>query len=129
MSLRGSRWLIFLVAFATLPLPYFLPEGENAPALRLFFLTWLMSAVYIAEGSGPLAAIWGMAIFQLLLWTSLLYLGASLLARLLSTLTPWLRGILAVSLAGVLLFLSLSEIYRTPLSSAQSRSSLLELFE
>lgn len=129
MSLRGSRWLIFLVAFATLPLPYFLPEGENAPALRLFFLTWLMSAVYIAEGPGPLAAIWGMAIFQLLLWTSLLYLGASLLARLLSTLTPWLRGILAVSLAGVLLFLSLSEIYRTPLSSAQSRSSLLELFE
>jgi len=129
LSLRGSRWLIFLVAFATLPLPYFLPEGENAPALRLFFLTWLMSAVYIAEGPGPLAAIWGMAIFQLLLWTSLLYLGASLLARLLSTLTPWLRGILAVSLAGVLLFLSLSEIYRTPLSSAQSRSSLLELFE
>jgi len=129
LSLRGSRWLIFLVAFATLPLPYFLPEGENAPALRLFFLTWLMSAVYIAEGPGPLAAIWGMAIFQLLLWTSLLYLGASLLARLLSTLTPWLRGILAVSLAGVLLFLSLSEIYRTPLSSAQSRSSLLQLFE
>jgi len=129
LSLRGSRWLIFGVAFATLPLPYFLPEGENAPALRLFFLTWLMSAIYIAEGPGPLAAVWGMALFQLVFWTTLLYLGAALVARLLATLSPWLRGILAISLAAVLIFLSLSEIYWTPLSSSQSRSSLIQIFE
>lgn len=129
MSPTRARWLIFLVAFATLPLPYFLPEGESAPALRLLFLTGLMSAVYIAEGAGPLIAIWGMAVLQLLLWTALLFLGAALAARLLSTVPSWLRATVAVSLALILLTLSLSEIYQTPLSSTRLRSSILHIFE
>ena len=129
MSPRFARWLFFLAAFATIPLPYFLNEGETAPALRLLFLSGLMSAVYVTEGPGPLAAIWIIAILQLLFWTLLLYLGATLVTRLLEAFAPWLRGILGVSLVALLLFLSLTEIYWTPLSSTRLRSDLLHLFE
>lgn len=129
MSPRVTRWLIFLAAFSTIPLPYFLPEGESAPALRLLFLAGLMSTVYLAEGPGPLAGIWGMALLQLLLWTVILYLGAALVARPLAAFAPWLRGILTISLAAFLLSLSFSEIYQTPLSSTRLRSGLLQLFE
>ncbi len=129
MSPRAVRWLIFLAAFATLPLPYFLPEGELAPAMRLVFLTGLMSVVYATEGSGPLAAIWGMAIVQSLLWTALLYLAASLIARVLGAFASGPRSILALSLVAALFALSLSEIYQTPLSSTRPRSNLLHLFE
>ena len=121
--------MIFLAAFATLPLPYFLPEGENAPALRLLFLTGLMSAVHVVEGPGPLAIIWGLAALQLMLWTALLYMGSAIVSRLTRPFAPWLRGILVVSLVASLLVQSLSEIYWTPLSSTRLRSSLLHLFE
>jgi hypothetical protein len=129
VSPNAVRWLIFLAAFATLPLPYFLPEGELAPAMRLVFLTGLMSVVYATEGSGPLAAIWGMAIVQSLLWTALLYWAASLIARALGALSSGPRSLLALSLVAALFALSLSEIYQTPLSSTRLRSDLLHLFE
>ena len=129
MSPNAVRWLIFLAAFATLPLPYFLPEGELAPAMRLVFLTGLMSVVYATEGSGPLAAIWVMALVQSLLWTALLYWAASLVARALSALSSVPRSLLALSLVAALFACSLSEIYQTPLSSTRLRSNLLHLFE
>ena len=41
MSPRSVRLTLWLAAFATLPVLYFLPEGESAPALRLAFLVRL----------------------------------------------------------------------------------------
>lgn len=129
MTPRATRLLLWLAAFATLPVAYFLPEGEVAPILRLAFLTGLMSVVYIAEGPGALASSWILAIGQLVVWCALLYLGVRLVARLLGTFSDAARPFAALVVVVLLFGFSCMEIYSTPLSSSRLRSNILGLFE
>lgn len=129
MTPRATRLLLWLAAFATLPVAYFLPEGEIAPALRLAFLTGLMSVVYIAEGPGRLASSWILAIGQLVVWCGLLYLGVRVVARLLGSLSDSARRVAVLALVVLLFGVSYMEIYSTPLSSSRLRSNISGIFE
>jgi hypothetical protein len=129
MSRRAVRTWLWIVAFATLPVLYFVPEAERAPTLRLAFITTIMSAVYVTEGAGQLVWAWLMAGVQLAVWTLLLFAGAAVSARLMGRLSAPARTWVTLVLAGTMVGASLLEIYVTPLSSTRMRSSLLHVFE
>ena len=129
MSTRSTRICLWLAALATVPVPYFLPEGESAPTLRLAFLTGLMTLVYSVEGPGPLVSAWVMAIVQLLVWSGVLYAGAGLVTRTLAALRSAPRSLVTAAIVAALLSMSMFPIYETPLSSTRLRSNALHLFE
>jgi len=125
----ARRWL-WLVALATMPVPFYLGEIEWAPVMRLGFLTSLLSLVLAAEGGNRLLTIVGMGIVQTVIYTGLFYLAAGLAAR---ALERFLEPPLRVAAVGTAVFLlvvsSLLPIYQTPLSSARLHSDLWHLFE
>ena len=124
--MRAWIWVALLI---TAPVPYFLPEVESAPVLRLGFLTALMTAVYVAEGAGALLMVWVLAVAQLLLWSAFAWLVAAVAARGLAHLVPGTRTAITLAIVALLGIASLFEIYSTPLSSTRMRSNLLQLFE
>jgi hypothetical protein len=125
----ARRWL-WLVALATMPVPFYLGEVEWAPVMRLGFLSSLLSLVLVSEGGRSLSWIAGMGIFQTLLYTGLFYIASGLAARGVERIgEPPLR----VAAVGTAVFLlvasSLLPIYETPLSSTRLHSDLWHLFE
>ena len=130
MTRRAAGWLLWIVAVATLPVPFYLGEPELAPVLRLAFLSGLMGAVLVAEGGGTLAALAGLGIAQTLLYAAAFRLVTALLARGLDRLrAPAARGAVVAVIAIALFAVSLTEIYDTPLSSTRPRSNLAQIFE
>ena len=130
MSRKSTRRLLWLVALATLPVPYYLGEAELAPVLRLAFLTGLLTSVAVVEGGFATVSIAAMGIAQTLLYALLLSLAARLLARAVTLLpSALLRRAAVACLAIGLCAASLLPIYETPLSSSRLRSSLWQLFE
>lgn len=122
--------LLWITALCLLPVPYYLGEPEQAPVLRLVFMTGLLAAVLFAEAGGTLALLVGLGILQVLAWAAALALLTALMARALERVhAPAMRSAVAVAIALGLLAASLTELYDTPLSSTRPRSSLLQLFE
>ena len=122
--------LLWIAALVALPVPFYLGEPEQAPVLRLVFLTGLLGSVLFAEGGGTLATLVGIGLLQVIAWAGALFLVASLVARMLVRIhAPAMRGAVAVAIALGLIAASLTQIYDTPLSSTRTRSSLLQIFE
>jgi hypothetical protein len=122
--------VLWIAALLLLPIPFYLGEPEQAPVLRLVFLTGLLCAVMLAEGGGTLAVLVGLGVLQALLWGGALSLLAALMARTLERVhAPALRTAVVAAIALGLVAASLTELYDTPLSSTRPRSSLLQIFE
>jgi hypothetical protein len=113
-----------------MPVPFYLGEIEWAPALRLGFLTSLLSLVLAAEGGPKLMWIVAMGISQTAIYTGLFYLAAALAARGVERISEPPLRIAAVGTAVFLLAASsLLPIYQTPLSSTRLHSDVWHLFE
>ena len=129
-TLRTSRWLLFAVALFTVPVPFYLGGFEVAPAMRALFLSTLVLAVVITEGSaGWLGSLAWLSVGQSLLWLVLLFGGAALGTwlgdRVLGT---RLRSAAVLLLCAGLIGMSLFEIYQTPISSRSPYSNVTGLF-
>jgi uncharacterized membrane protein len=130
MSARTIRWCVWLVAVATLPVPYFALAAERAPALRAAFLALIFGAIWIVEGGAQAATAAGLASAQALGWWLGLFVAAWALSVLLARFVePRLRTRLVVLLCGALIAASLSPIYVTTLSSSRPRSSWSGIFD
>lgn len=130
MSVRTLRWVLWVVAVSTLPVPYFALASERAPALRATFLAGLFAAIWLIEGGRQAATAAGLASVQALAWLALLFLAAWLLARLLERwIEPRLRTRILVLLCAGMLAASLRPIYQTPLSSTRPQSSWSGIFD
>jgi len=130
MTRKPTRRLLWLVALATLPVPYYLGQLETAPVLRLAFLTGLLSSVAVVEGGATTASIAGMGIAQTLGYAGILRLAAMLLVRALGFLpSALLRRAVVACVAIGLCVASLFPIYETPLSSTRLRSSVWQMFD
>jgi hypothetical protein len=127
--IAARRWLLFS-ALATMPVPYYLGETEWAPAMRLAFMTTLLSLVGVAEGGRALWQICALGILQTQFYFGLFYLSARLLARGVARIPDPPLRVAAVGTAVFLLVVSsLLPIYETPLSSTRLHSDLWHLFE
>jgi hypothetical protein len=130
MSPAATRRLLWLVFLFTVPVPYTLVHTGWVPAARLLFLGALVLAVLVVEGgAGSVGVFAAFLVGQAVLHTGLLYVGARLVARVLASVAPRLRTLLLVGIVAALLGLSLTPVYRTPLSSTGERASLLEAFD
>lgn len=130
MSARAIRWCLWLVAVATLPVPYFAMASERAPALLTAFLACLFSAVWLTEGGRSAGVAAAMAWGQALAWSLVLLLAAWGLSRLLARhVEPRLRTRVLVLLCAGMIAASARPIYRTELSSHRARSSWSGIFD
>jgi hypothetical protein len=130
VSPRAMRWLLWLAAFAALPLPIFGIGSGRVPALHHLELGLLALAFTLlerAQGMGPLLA--GIFLGQGLVFAFALWLGAAALARLLSRLPPLVRTRATLFLVVLGLALAFAQpIYRTPYSAHAARSTLLGVY-
>ncbi len=130
MSSRAARRFLFLVAIATMPVPFFVLQMEWAPVLRLAFLTSLFTAVMLAEGGGTVIMMAAMGIVQTFLYAGLFFLAAGFAARWLERFASPPMRVAAIGTFAFLLIVSAQlPIYETPLSSLRARSNFWQLFD
>jgi hypothetical protein len=130
VSNRAARRWLFLVALATMPVPFFLVQVEWAPVLRLAFLTSLFAAVMLAEGGGTVILMAAMGMVQTLLYAALFFLAAGFAARALErNASPPMRVAAIGTFAFLLVVSAQLPIYDTPLSSLRMRSNFWQLFD
>jgi hypothetical protein len=129
MSRRSATALLWGVAFATLPVPFYVGASGCEPPLGLAFLAVLAGGVLWTEGGpGTTGMFAWLAIGQALASALVTGLVALLTARALFALVPRRAPLVVWLVCGALLAASLFPIYDTPLSSHGPRSSLLGLF-
>jgi hypothetical protein len=120
VSIRTSRWLLFLALASTVPVPMWGQFGAFVPAVRYAILFAAAAAVAWAEGAaGPVP--WILLLFGLhaLAAAGLAGLAAWIGGRALAPLAPRTRGWAVGSACAALLLLALSvELYRTPFGRA-----------
>lgn len=126
MSLRRGRWILWLVLFATVPLPYFAIEVGREPGVQLLVFAAATGAMAATEPSGMTAFVTGLFWAQALIYAGLLHLLAWLIVR--SPTTARGRALLVAGLAVVLATASLFPIYVTPFSRSGVRSNLVGVF-
>lgn len=126
MSLPRSRWLLWLVLFATVPLPYFAIEVGREPGVQLLVFALATGAMAATEPSGMTAFIAGVFWAQALIYAGLLHLLAWLIVRRPTTARG--RALLIAGLAVALATASLFPIYTTPFSRSGVHSNLFGVF-
>ena len=126
MSLPRARWLLWLVFFITVPLPYFAIEVGREPGAQLLVFAVATGAMAATEPSGMTAFVTGLFWAQALMYAGLLHLVAWLIARQVPTARG--RAWLVAGLAAVLAVASLFPIYVTPFSRSGVRSNLIGVF-
>jgi hypothetical protein len=130
VSPRAIRWLLWLAAFAALPLPLLGMSEATVPALHQLQLGALALAFTLlerAQGMGPLLS--ALFLGQALLWAALLFAAAALVARLLARVPPFARTRLTLFVVVLGLALAAAQlVYRTPYSSRSAESSLLGVY-
>jgi hypothetical protein len=127
---RGARRLLWLAMVVTIPVPFYLGGLEFSPVVRLLFLSGLVWGVALTEGAGGFQSLFSiLAGVQVLLWAGLLFAAAALLARASRHHSGSLRAVVFGTMIVALLGLSLTDSYRTPLSSSRPRSNLFGLFD
>ncbi len=131
MSLRATRFTLWVLMFCTAPVPYMLGVVETAPPIRLLLFTALTVAVRFSEGSG--GYVWTifilLGVVQIALYAVGLYYCASLVSRTVARATPLRRGAAVAAIAIVVVVIAVSyPIYETPMSSQSIHSTLLQVF-
>ncbi len=132
MSQKATKWTIWLLLYATVPVPYILGAVEVAPPLRLTFFSLIIAGARILEGSG--GWVWttlvALTLVQSAFYASALLAPAILVSRLLSTISDRGRRLTVIAtVASVLVLASLFPIYETPVSSVAQRSNLRQIFQ
>ena len=116
--------------FFTLPLPFYLGGLEFAPLARLLFLSVLVWGVVATEGVGGFQGLFALlAVVQVAVGGGLLWALAAAGSRLLGARGDGARAVAAVAVTLVLLGISLTDLYRTPISSTRPQSNLFGLFD
>ena len=120
MSVRASRWLLFLTLALTLPVPMWGQFGAFVPAVRYAILFAAGAAVALAEGTaGPVPLILLLFGLHALAAAGLAGLAAWIGGRALAPLAPRTRGWIVAGAGAALLLLALAvELYRTPFGRA-----------
>ena len=126
MSPRRARWILWLVLFATVPLPYFAIEVGREPGVQLLIFAVATGAMAATEPSGMTAFVTGLFWAQALVYGGLLHLLAWLIVRQAASARG--RSLLVAGLAVVLAIASLFPIYVTPFSRSGVRSNLIGVF-
>ena len=130
MSPRAMRWLLWLAAFAALPVPIFGVGSGRVPALHhleLGVLSLAFTLLERAQGVGPLLS--ALFLGQALVFALALWLAAGLAAKLLSGLPPLARTRATFFLIVLGLALAIAQpVYRTPYSAHAARSSLMGVY-
>jgi hypothetical protein len=125
VSQRTARRLLFLALLFCVPLPYWGIEVERGPAVRLFLLTVMTSAVAVAEGGFEPRLVGGLFVLQSLLAAGVLYLLARLLVRVLPVAR---RGTAVAVVVAVLVGVALQRIFYLPFAHSAPHANLLGIF-
>jgi hypothetical protein len=131
MSVRAARRLLWLVSVFVVPFPFFLVETGRVPVARLLQLAAAAFVMMLAEGtSGQIGTLTALLLGQAAVFLVLLWLGASVLARLAGRFSPRRRlvAVLGVVLAGVVAA-SFADLYRTPFRTRSLSANLLRVYE
>jgi len=131
MSPRAAGWVLFLVAFATVPLPLLGLEGARVPAARFAQLAAVMLGLVWHEGAGGMVGTLVLLfVGHAVVYTGLVALAAWGVARLV---LPHLRDearrtfVVLVAVA-LLLAASFGQLYDTPFHHASAHARLAELY-
>jgi hypothetical protein len=121
MSPRRTRWLVWLVGMAVVPVPMLVIGPGMVPPLRMAELGLALVVVMVVEsGAGMIGLLIVLLLGQVLLWGLLWWGLAGRLAR-------WPRAVLAAAALVVVVALALP-VYRTPYHARHTRCSLLEVY-
>jgi hypothetical protein len=126
-----TAFLLFLVAFLTLPLPLLGLEGSLVPVGRYLQLTLVMLGLLAHEGAGGMVgSLTGLFVVHTLVYTSLLALAAWLLGRFV---LPRLsisacRTVALVATLVMIVGASFAPLYDTQFHHSSIHARLLELY-
>ena len=125
MSPRTARRLLFVALLFCVPLPYWGIEVERGPAVRLFVLTAMTSAVAIAEGGFEPKLVGGVFLLESLIAIGALYLLARLLVRVLPV---GRRGTAVAVVIALLVGVALQRIFYLPFAKVAPHANLFGIF-
>lgn len=131
MSARSAALVVFLVAFATLPLPMLGIDGARVPAARYVQLAAVLLGLVAHEGTGGLVGeLIGLFLAHALVYTGVLaglafWLSRKVLPRLPAS---GRRNLAVVFTITVLVAASFGRLYDTPFHHASAHARLLELY-
>lgn len=130
MRQRSITWLLWLTSLVTVPVPYFAVERGCEPVARLLVFAAATSATALGDPDFAARMFAGLFVVQAVAYAGLLYAGARVLGRRLSTIAsvPVRRGLLAAVLVA-LLGLGLSGTFVMPFARSGSRGSMLDLLD
>ena len=131
MSRRSLKWTLWLAFTLLVPVPFIMIVTGFAPPVRVWFLTWVLGAIAIADGAqGPMAILLGVLVVEGLFFAGLAYFAAGLA---LSGFARWLPARFVAPLGAVtvtsLLCMSFFEIYHLPHSSKAMYTNVTGLFD
>ena len=131
MSLRQSRWILWLAMALVVPVPVLALGPGSVPALRLLELAAISSAVMVVESSrGAVLLITLVLALQAVLWMGLFWGVAWLASRVLGRLSP--RMVAGVTLGLVVAAVAVAtstDLYHTPFRAASARGDLLDVYK
>ena len=129
MSRRAMTWVLWLVAVATLPLPYFMIDSGRVPAAQLFLLAAVTAPLMVTDPSFTTRFVGSLFLAQSLLYGAALYLLARLGAGAIAHRTaPRRRGLAVAVIAAALAVMALCNVYRAPLSHGPGATNLMGVF-
>lgn len=130
MTPRAARWLLWLGAVLTIPVPILVFGPGRVPAAQLAELAAAGLAIAVVETArGNVLAISGVLLGQAALWAAGLWLVAWALARALAALGP--RGLRRATLgilAAALVLACAIPIYHNPFAARDPRATLLQVY-
>ena len=120
MSVRASRWWLFLAIVLTVPLPMLGPYDAFVPPVRHLILSSATASFMVVEGAaGPVPAIFLLFAIHALVYLALAWGVAWVLSRFLGSLSPRARGTLVLAVCAGLFFLAVAfDLYATPFGRA-----------
>ncbi len=126
MSVRATKWILWLALILTLPVPYFMIESGRVPTVRLFLFALLTSAAALAEPDYASRFVAALFVLQAGLYVVLCYALARWVARLVHQRTPAAyHALIVTAVVAGLLAAAMFDIYRAPLSNGSLHPNLL----
>ncbi|MDX2166002.1 MAG: hypothetical protein SF182_03030 [Deltaproteobacteria bacterium] len=113
MSARLTRWLLWLAAALTLPLPYYMIEAGRIPLVQLLLFSLLTVPLAFTDPGLTTRVVAALFAAQAVFYAAALSLAARAVARRLPAAR---RGMLVGVIAAALLLLAASHVYVAPLS-------------
>ena len=130
MSIRWTKWTLWIAFVLTVPVPYFMVETGWVPTARLFLFAALSTAVVVTEPGSGSGMIAGLFLVQAVAYGIVLFGLARFGARMTQRIArEQLRLIVIVLVVAGLFAGSLFPVFKTPLSNSGRRASLFGIFQ